>query len=313
MDRSVGGMDHLAAGHKRLDGTEMKIVGLMIARNEAWCIRDSLRAALAWCDAVHVVLHASTDATKEIVIDVSANHGPASDCLEHPALTYTIMADGAWNEATYRQHALEMGRLMGGTHFAIIDADEMVTAAFIEPLMILARSIQPGECIRPPWLQCWRSLENYRNDVSPFGRARTSFLFRDAPFLSYVADPGGYQLHKRVPSGVRYLETGSHGSGGVLHMQHASWDRVLWKQLLYQMDELLRWPGRRSAEEIAAQYSPTVDETGLKLTPIPDEWWPLDPSSIDLAAEPWQKAEVLRLIDRHGREHFQRLNFFGLA
>lgn len=257
----------------------MKLIGLMVVRNEAWVLPASLEAALQWLDSIIILTHACTDQT-EAIVDGFA--------LRHPGrIEYGSIYDPEWNEATYRGRALAIGRSMGGTHFAVLDADEILTTSAMRSIRMQTESLVPGEVLRLPWLQCWRSLDRYRCDDSPFGTARMQLVFCDAPHLAYAPDGDGYQLHKRFPRGLWIRDFGSRNDGGLLHLQHASWNRVTAKQQRYVEDEVRRWPGRRSVAEIAAQYAPSTDETGLETTAIPDSWWPVDRSLIDLDAEPW--------------------------
>lgn len=287
----------------------MKLIGLFILRNEAWCLRATLAAAAKWLDGMAIMVHASTDATARIACCYQTGRAMPGDCAE---VRHWIEPSPAWDEATYRSALLAEGRCMGGTHFAIIDGDEMLTANLVPHIRTSAEALDPGQLIRLPWLNCWRGLDAYRSDASPFGRAYAPVVFADAPHLSYSPEADGYQLHTRAPRGVRAMELGRHADGGLLHLQHANWRRLCAKQALYQMDEVLRWPGRRPAGEIARTYRPAVDETGLETTAIPADWWPVDRAAIDLEAAAWQEAEVARLLALHGREHFAGLDLFGL-
>ena len=44
----------------------MKIVGVMVAKNEEWVLRATIPAALQWVDELVFLNHASTDATRLI-------------------------------------------------------------------------------------------------------------------------------------------------------------------------------------------------------------------------------------------------------
>lgn len=280
----------------------MKFLGLMVCRNEAWVLPATIPAAMQWLDGLLLMVHASSDQAPAIVVEASEQDRRVS--------AFTAVGTD-WDEATYRGKLLDYGRALNGTHFAVIDADEMLTANMMPIVRAEADTLRPGEMLRLPWLQCWRSLTVYRSDASAFGRATVPMIFRDDPRLSYSPDGDGYQLHHRAPRGVRARSLGDRDRGGVLHFQHANWRRLCAKQALYQMQEVLRWPGRRDPRDIAAQYGGTVAETGLETTAIPAEWWPVDPKLIDVDAEPWQATEVERLIGIHGRERFEGLNFFG--
>jgi hypothetical protein len=52
------------------------------------------------------------------------------------------------------------------------------------------------------------------------------------------------------------------------------------------------------------------------LRPVPADWWPrLDArpahERLDLRSEAWQRGEIRRLLDLHGRERFAGLNLLG--
>ncbi len=236
----------------------------MVVRNEAWVLRASIAAAQSWLNELIVLVHDSTDATEQIVRDSGA--------------TYSTINSPEWDEAIYRGILLESGRAAGGTHFAIIDADEVLTTAAAASIRDMAAQLSPGQLLRLPWIHCWRSLNQYRCDESPFGNARVPFLFRDDPSLNYAPDADGYQLHKRVPDGTSPVEIWRRDDGmGVLHLQHANWNRVVAKQKRYAEIEQRRWG------YVRANYAGTTDETGLVTQPIPPEWWPVDPNLIDIS------------------------------
>ena len=101
-----------------------------------------------------------------------------------------------------------------------------------------------------------------------------------------------------------------------MHLQHVRWDALLAKQALYQMIEVIRWPGREDPREIASKYRGTVDEAGLERTDAPPEWWAPYADimhHLHLDREPWQAAECRRLWDIHGAYTFRGLDLFGVV
>lgn len=288
----------------------MKLIGLCVVRNESWCLRTTMAAALQYLDHLVVLDHASTDDTGTII---------TSFCTYYPdQITRLHEADPAWNEATYRQRLLDIGRGLGGTHFVVIDADEILTANLVPCIRQFASSLIPGQAGLFPWIHLWRSLTKFRVDDSPFGakNALCKFMFADCqdPAPRYVADDG-YQLHCRLPSICKpsppsLMRTMKIDSGGVLHLQHANWERVCWKQLWYQMTEKLRWG------KIRANYSGTCSEKGLQLADVPTEWFYGSlknlMSHLELDKEPWHKKECLRLRKQFGQKLPHDIDTFGL-
>lgn len=250
------------------------------------------RAALMWCDALVILDHASTDDTPDIITDVSR---------EHPGRVWRLWVNGEWDEADHRQMMLDMARRTGATHYATIDADELLTGNLIGRVPLP----QPGQQIWLPWVCCWRGLDRYRADASVWASAYAPVLFGDGNWTA-----GDYQMHRRVPNGVTRVNHGTHAEGGLLHLQFVQWDRLVAKQTLYKLHEVLRYPGRKSIDTINKQYGAAMDETNLGTAPVPDEWWAPYRHlmrHLRLCDAPWQAAEVERLIDEHGRERFAGL------
>jgi hypothetical protein len=95
----------------------------------------------------------------------------------------------------------------------------------------------------------------------------------------------------------------------VLHLQHVVWERVLWKQLWYQMCEVVRW------NRVRANYAGTINEEGCILRYTPLDWVRgYDLSMLDLDIEPWQKKECEHMLSTYGKEVFAGagVDFFEL-
>jgi hypothetical protein len=110
-----------------------------------------------------------------------------------------------------------------------------------------------------------------------------------------------YDIHTRVPP-LSARELWRDRSKGLMHLQHVSRRRLMAKQTLYKMNEVLRFG--TAPDAIERKYNPTLDETGMKLAPVPAEWGVPD---VQPDAEPWQEAEVRRLLGVHGWGRFAGL------
>jgi hypothetical protein len=98
-----------------------------------------------------------------------------------------------------------------------------------------------------------------------------------------------------------------------LHLQWLLWNRNQVKQAWYRCREWLQ--GARSAAEINAFYSITLDPVEVKTSPVPGEWVE-DVSFPDAASdsEPsWHEAEILSWFDRDGIERFEPLEIWHVA
>lgn len=284
----------------------MKIVATMPARNEGWIIGASARVALQWVDALIVLQHGMDSGTACMIVDLSREYGERVIVMGE--------LNPEWNEAEYRQRMLGKAREEGATHIALIDADEMLTANLLPRIRTMAEQMTPAECLKLPWIQAWRSIAQYRADETTFGRARVPCLFRNSPELSFQPRAGNYQIHTRIPKGAMVRPHLDREDGGVLHFQHANWDALLAKQALYKMVERLRWP-HIGVDEINNRYNGTVNEDGLQLKMIPDEWvdYRAAVPAINVDREPWQRAECKRLWEQHGAKAFEGLDLFGVV
>lgn len=67
-----------------------------------------------------------------------------------------------------RNRLLEAGREIGGTHFIVLDADEMFTANCLENnfLKNTILRLEPGDVLWMIWICLWRSIDQYRFDKS---------------------------------------------------------------------------------------------------------------------------------------------------
>lgn len=289
----------------------MKLMALMKVRNEEWVLRASLEAALRWCDEALVMDHCSEDSTPAIVREAAE---------QHPHRVHVMQwCDREWTEASQRQAMLERGRQLGGTHFAVIDADEVLSGNLLESIRFHAQSLAPGQAAEAPWPAMWRSVRAYRDDESVWSRNFMTFLFRDGAGVTFAAAADGYDIHARRPAGtsgqIRRIVDEPAG-GGLMHLQFANWRRLRAKHAWYKMTEATRWPGRQSAEALNFKYGRALDETNLVTATVPASWW--EPyggleQAIDLNDEPWHERACREMWERHGAGAFAGLELWGVV
>lgn len=306
----------------------MRLIGLMIVKNEDWILRLSLRAAMKWVDQMVVVDHASTDATYNIIQQVMGENPYRVNYSRWDDLKTVQMRnsfdgemrdvkvpdpDAWWDEMTVRQHALDIGRKFGGTHFAIIDADEIITSNIAGGMRQRIDLLSPGQCLDVPML-AMRGRDKYQADDSVWSNSWLTLAFADRPDLTWKPDGDGYHHHHRKPYGadeasVRYL--GSKEQGGVMHYQFANKRRLLAKHVYYRMSEHLRWPGRMSPEDLNTKYDQALqDPMELMILPPPFRMG-YDLNLINLDGSPYQEAEIKKMIDKNKREAFAGLDLRG--
>lgn len=285
----------------------MVLIALMPVRNEDWILGLSGRAALKWCDGIIFSDHSSTDRSREIMEDISE---------EHPGRVHitTWPADEHWSEMAQRQSLLMAARSRGATHLAVTDADELLTGNLLSTIRPQIEQLPPGAHVDVGMPCMWRSLTQYRCDPGIWSnRMDLTLAFHDRADLCWKRHAGG-DHHSRAPHGSRMAFRGYGMSGGVMHLQWASWRRLVAKHARYKCIERIKYP-QKPTLAIDREYSQALNEAGLQVKDAPAEWWwPYQDlmRHVDLDRVPWFECEVRRLVAEHGAEKFKGLNLFGL-
>ena len=269
-----------------------KIVGLVAARNEEHTIGQCLRALSVYTDAIVFLDDASEDDTVQVVESI------ADECrVEH------ILKKSAWHrdEPGDRNALLEAGRKAGGTHFIVLDADEMFTANCAEQNYLRKQilAMTPGEMLSMVWIQLWRSVDNYRHDNSVWTDNYKVFAFCDDGVCRYESAFIHTSRHPHQLTGNTITLPGY--TYGVLHFQFVNWRNLLVKQAWYRCLERIRLP-EKPAQEINALYAPSKDEKELKLKAAPQNWFAaydfFDPSIFSTPAAGTERLQLLHGPDR---------------
>lgn len=297
-------------------GAQMKIVAIMPVRNEAWILGLSARALLRWVDELVILDHCSTDDSRQIEWSLQLdNYGQVS---------YLLDEDPTWHEMAHRQRLLELARHRGATHIVTIDADEVLSANLLPHARAIVADTPPGTVLQLPWITCRDSIHQ-QHRTGLWAEQHASAGFADHP-LWHWQQRGGYDFHHRHPMGRPLVpwQPVRHSAGGVLHLQYSNRRRLLAKQALYKMTEVIRWPGRDSIAEINKRYDYSVYGAPFKpagdpvfdLAPVPAEWWEGYADLMQylhLDAVPWQESECQKLAEQYGRIRFEGLDLFGVV
>lgn len=283
----------------------MKLIALICTRNSAWVIGLSLRAALLVADEAVVLMHNCTDRTESIVRSVIG---------EYPGRVHAMFTrDLEWTEMAHRQMMLKCARENGATHILMLDDDEILTGNLLPRVRDQIAATPPGTIFQLPWLQLRDGIGHVMTS-GMWGTQNVSTAFRDEPAFCWAHD-NGYDHHHRHPCGKifapYYPLSPFWRQGGVMHLQFSSRRRLLAKQALYQAIERVRWPGRPMPD-----YVRTVRESeSAAVSPVPESWWANYAhlmQYLHVEEEPWQEAELRRLVAKHGWEKFAGLDFFGV-
>ncbi len=294
----------------------MKIVAIMPVRNEDWVLGLSARALLRWVDELVILDHCSNDRTEPICADLERQFKPQISVLRDN--------NPVWLEMRHRQRLLDWARTLQATHVVTIDADEVVSANLVKHMRDIVSEIPPGQILQLPWITCRDSIYNHHR-TGLWAQQHASAAFVDDPRYHWK-QRNGYDFHQRAPMGrpeVPYKPV-AHSFGGILHLQYSSRRRLLAKQALYKMTEVIRWPGRDTLAVINQRYDWSVYGQACKPEGAPvfdlakcrDDWWAgygdlMQYLRVD--DKPWQEAECRRLVEQYGREHFNGLDLFGVV
>jgi len=282
----------------------MRLIGMMPVRNEAHVLGLSARAALRWVDELLILVHASTDGTDRIAKDLTA---------EFPSRAFVCFdADPKWREMEHRQHLLTGARQRGATHFAIIDADEILTGNLIGCIREQIEQLRPGHILQLPGYNLRGSIHRYHS-TGVWANRFFSMAFRKDDKANWSGD----RFHHREPAGFANIPCRpiTHGQGGILHLWGSDERRLIARHALYKVTERVRWPEKPVAD-IDALYSMAIKDPGWKYADTDPGWWAPYADvmrHLNYAGEPWQTAECQRLVAERGTEYFAGLDLFGIA
>ncbi len=283
----------------------MKIVAILPVRNEDWILGCSLRALLMWVDEVVLLMHACTDGTGEILRKVER---------EYPQRVWVMCeSQESWAEMRQRQELLIGAREREATHIVTVDADEILTGDLLPTIRQRIEALPLGVMLRLPLLNLRGCLSRVHN-TGLWGSEYmvTSVAFRDEPGIHWAAR-AGYEHHQREPLGRSWaMKAPANRESGLMHLQFVSQRRLEAKQLLYQLQDKLRWPNR-PLEPYAKTVREHLTAPGIG-APVPERWWApyahLE-GFIHINREPWQLQACRDIIRAHpGIE--KGLDNFGL-
>ncbi len=183
-----------------------KIVGLIQVRNEEQFLEQCLSALALYTDAIVILNDGSKDSTGVII-----------EKLKEPLHIEHVIThqDSSWqvrDERYNRNALLKAGREIGGTHFILIDADEMFTSLCKNNGWLRSQilALKPGQVMTFPMMNVWNSTDYYRDDklCSPYDDHWRAIM-------CILCDDGA----------CNYNDNDSHGSG-VIHISREPKNRI---------------------------------------------------------------------------------------
>lgn len=115
----------------------MKIFGLTLVKNEADIIRQSMSAALQWCDWIGVVDNGSTDGTYDILLDLAREHPDRFVLCGVRDVPFS-------NDLRRIPFKALRSEASEGDWWCRLDADEFYP---VDPHSFLEEAVAPHECV----------------------------------------------------------------------------------------------------------------------------------------------------------------------
>jgi len=310
-----------------------KIVGLVQVRNEEETVEQCLRGLAVYTDAIVVLDDNSCDKTRSIVSRL-AQELHVETIIEQPYSGWQKTT-----EAHNRQTLLEAGRAIGGTHFVLIDADELFMATCNQNNWLRKKilSLRSGQVLSFPMVNVWGSVHNYRDDalLSPYHGVwrKKPVVFHDDGRCSYVnQDTQGIGASKvlhecRVPRNLvcplmkkQIIITSI--NHGIVHFKWACLDNIYCKKAWYMMLEYIRACQNSSdtvanARKIINYYDgwefkgAMPDEKNVTLKPVPKEWYayPFFHETGYMTVNRMRRKDIRQWINTYGLKYFSLFKF----
>ena len=278
-----------------------KIIGLVAARNAELLIKQCLRGLACYTDGIIVLDDASDDNTVAII----------KDLIQECNITKIITKD-TWyrDEGKDRNLLLTVGRECGGTHFVMLDADELFTANCRENNILRDNilALHPGDSLLMHWIQLRKSMWQFKCNNAELKQ----FAFCDDGQARY----SDHYLHvKRVPGDMNgnIIDFGNYATHGVLHFKEVDLRNLRIRQAWYQCLERIHRP-QVAPKKIANHYSRLLDESNIVLADSPDYWFAYDFFDETTCQQPdtWRKQQIEKWIHMYGNEYFKDLDIWDI-
>ena len=235
----------------------MKVIGLMIAKNESWILPTTIPQQLKFVDELLVLDGNSTDNSIQILRNFKGR------------VHVREQGNNPDNYAAWRQELLTWARQRNATHIVCLDADEMFSADLLKNWRELLSKMKPGNKLMFDWILLWKNARNFVSGGSVFANIRKDFVFCDDKKSPYVK----IMLHEgRTPgeNNSKILNYVPRETGAVLHFQSVPFERFMMKQAYICCKDYRLNP--ESAKGMNYKYEMALRTSKIKTSIVPRAW-----------------------------------------
>ncbi|HEV2600758.1 MAG TPA: glycosyltransferase family 2 protein [Candidatus Babeliales bacterium] len=327
----------VSTGYLFPDSADTKIVALLQIRNEREVVEQCLRMLSLYADGIVVLDDASNDNTVQIIQSLMGEL-PIEEIVQNEV--------SAWqngSERDNREKLLIAGRRAGGTHFIVLDADEMFSALCLQGDWLRKKLLQlkPGQTLRLPTIHQWNDLYAYRNDAQcnpTLLKWRRVYAFADDGVCTYDDNQswhGSACIHvSREPEKMICADKVKSFyyddvRTGVLHFKCVSLENIDVKKGWYMCLEFIRLNESGASDEqrfANAQhlnkvyneylYSGILSQVdNIVCAPVPAQWYayPFFDGCAYIKPLVTKIEEIEVWFKRYGMEYFKDLDIWSIA
>jgi len=280
----------------------MKIIGLLIVKNESWILQTTLPQQLRFVDELLVLEGNSTDDTVRILRNFGKNTNKVH---------VRIQKGNNDNYAAWRQELLTWARERGATHIVSIDGDEALSSDTLTHWHSTLSRMKPGEKLFFEWITLWKSPFTYLTSGSIFAHLNKDFVFCDDKTSPYAK----IALHEGRTPGITTKQNSIYipqERGVVLHFQFVPWERVQMKQAFQRCRELTLHTD--TAKGINYKYEQTLDNPNAKTESVPAKWIDKFKLSEKLSKSPrdWFYKSILQYFKDNGIAFYEPVQIWQI-
>ena len=228
-----------------------------------------------------------------------------------------------YDEISVRRELLSAGRSIAGTHFIIIDADEMFSANCLDQNYLRREilALNPGEALSLPLVNLWKSIHFY----APSLVSNIHTIFCDDGSVNYKKPEKSLSIKihiPRIPSDYFKIKYLSEPNCILVHFRFTNWRDSIIKKIWYMCFELINNDLDKSNFEISEminnRYGKTffndseLDKTILCTNPLWFTYSFFDSAIALKDTQEWRKSCILHWFNTYGKDYFKNLAIWEL-